>query len=138
MNSDEVDVIFPRAVGAEIDISLRTLQDLPENLRPRINDHLKTLISEKRTALAAVMNRPGNTDAYFHIGMLFMWEMIRINIAGTMPERMSSVNTVYQTPEGSTVVGLAAIGSYFIKKYLDNGGSDPACITIARGLGVLK
>jgi len=128
----QVDDVFPLEVGAEIDTTLRTLKDLPEHARGAINDHLKDLIATKRAALSAIMDQPGNAKAYFHIGMLFVWDTARVSVAGTLPERMGSLNTVYQTPEGARTVGTAQIGVYYLQKYLDSGDGDPRYVTIAR------
>ena len=134
MNESETNRVFPRSIGAEIEGALRSMKDLPENRRSLINDHLKTLISEKRTALAAIKDHTGNTEAYFHIGMLFIRDMMRINIAGTLQERMTSATVVYQPPNGGTLRGYADIGQYFMKEYLNRGGDDPFCIAIANRL----
>jgi hypothetical protein len=138
VSENDVNTIFPRSIGAEIDLLLRTMEELPEDARKGINEQLTSLITEKRTALMAVMDQPGNQDAYFIVGMLYIWDMARVNIGGSKPERMVSLNAVYKTPEGVSVVGLAEIGSYFIRRYVEEGGDEPASIAMAKALGVIR
>ena len=134
--SNEVEQIFPHHIGAEIESSLRTMKDLPESARGQINVHIANLISEKRTALAQIKDKPGNETAYFFIGLLFIWETARISIAGTLEERKTSATVQYRTPEGTTIMGFAGIGIYFFEKYKASGGNDPGHLQIMRTFGV--
>lgn len=133
----EVDSLFPRSVGSEIEGALRTMKDLPEDSRSSINTYLRDLIATKKDALMAIMDRPGNTEAYFHVGMLWIWDMLRITFGGTMPERMASFGTVYETTEKGSIIGHHEIGSYFMRKYMEKGGADPDCIAIIKGFRII-
>lgn len=135
-HSIEVDAVFPKSVGVEIDSSLRTMKDLPENKRALINNHLRDLIKDKRSALARIKDTPGNEAAYVFIGMLFAWDAARISVAGTMEERMTSATVHYKTHDGKMIMGFGSIAVYFFARYRALGGSDPALLETIKHFGV--
>jgi len=130
---NDVEEIFPQQIGSEIESTLRTMKDLPDNRREQLNRHIKNLIQEKRTALAKIKDKPGNEAAYFLIGMLFVWDTARISMSGTMDERMTSATVQYKTPEGDTMMGYGSIAKYFLGKYKSLGGNDPGYLHIIKG-----
>jgi hypothetical protein len=127
----EVDAVFPRTVGGEIWALVQTLRNLPDEAKPEFSAHLQARIQEKLTALAAIKDKPGNIDAYFHIGALFEWELMRILAAGTLQERMRLVNLQYETPDQGTISGLPSIIGYFYGRYVRDG-NDQALLAHAR------
>jgi hypothetical protein len=131
---NEVDAVFPRSVGGELWAILQTLQTLPDAAKPEISAHLKTRIQENLTALAKIKDKPGNIDAYFHIGTLFYWDFMRIHFAGTMQERAGTLSIVYPSPDRGQILGLHNIIAYFLDRYLQGGGTDPTCVAMAKSL----
>jgi len=135
-SNDDVENVFPKQAGAEIESSLRTMKDLPENRRGQLNSHVSGLIQEKRTALTKIKDKPGNEAAYFLIGLLFVWDLVRIGMCGTGEERMTSATVHFQTPEGEMLMGYGSIAKYFFETYKSVGGSDPGYLHIIKKFGL--
>jgi len=113
-----IEEVYSKQDREKVEAGMKSISALPESLRRTVASHIGKLISEKRTALAAIRDEPGNAEAYVHLGTLYFWDGIRVVESCDQEGLQRARAAIWTTADQGPIRGYFAIAMYCLQHYL--------------------